>query len=69
MASLDLDVTTDTPLTQLAIAPAATKVSCFNRTAGKNQIEVYTYIWWPGESDILESMLSTGAFQKEAIPF
>ena len=48
-ASLHLDVIIDSPLTRLAMAPAATEVSCFKRTVGQNYIEVYTYIRWPGE--------------------
>ena len=35
-ASVDMDVTIDSPLTRLAMAPAATKVSCFKKTAGQN---------------------------------
>ena len=35
-ASVDMDVTTDSPLTRLAMAPAAIKVSCFKKTAGQN---------------------------------
>ena len=31
------------------MAQAATKVSCFKRSAGQNRIEVYTYIGSPGE--------------------
>jgi hypothetical protein len=38
---------------------------------GQNYIQLYTYIRWTGERKeaiyIPESMLSTGAFQKEAI--
>ena len=49
LASVDLDVTTDSPLTWLAVAPAATKVISFKRTVGQNYIQVYTYIRWPGE--------------------
>ena len=40
------NVTTNSPLTRLAIGPVATKVGCF---VGPNSIEVYTYIWWHGE--------------------
>ena len=45
-ASVDLDVITDSPLIPLAMTPAATKVSCFKRTAG---IEECTHIRWPDE--------------------
>ena len=33
----------------LAMTTAATKASCFKRTAGQNKIEVYTCIQWLGE--------------------
>ena len=35
-ASVDMDVTTDSPLTRLAMAPVVIKVSCFKKTAGQN---------------------------------
>jgi hypothetical protein len=60
------DITKDSPLARLAMVPSTTKVGCFKRMAGQN----YTDIWWPGSTqkgDVLESMLSTGNFQKEAI--
>ena len=49
LAPLDLDVTTDSPLTRLAMATVTTKVSCFKRKAGQNYIEVHLLMPWPGE--------------------
>ena len=53
----------------IALAPATTKVSCFKRSAGHNYIKVHLLIPWSCESDIMESMLSTGGFHKETILF
>ena len=56
------------PLTQLAMTPVVTEVSCFKMTTGRNQIEMYTYTRWPGEREratVLGSMLSTDAFQED----
>ena len=47
-------------------------VSCFKGVAGQNQIAVYAYIGRPGEhkkSDVIKLVLSTDAFQREAILF
>ena len=35
-ALVDMDATTDSPLTRLTMAPAATKVGCFKSTAWQN---------------------------------
>ena len=56
------------PLTQSAMTPVVTEVSCFKMTTGQNQIEMYTYTRWPGEREratVLGSMLCTDAFQED----
>ena len=72
LASVDLDVITDSPLTRLAIAPAVTKVSCFNRgrrgrtrlkctlTQGGQRFSGVNVVWgcFPGGGDSILSVLS-----------
>ena len=65
-ASVDMDVTTDGPLTWLAMAPAATKVSCFKRASVKagngNGIGNWKWKWnWKPEMETQRVVVVTRA--------
>ena len=53
------DVTTDSPLTRLAMAQAATKASCFRMMAGQNYIEECTLTWGARASEVYQHFRQT----------